>query len=184
MIKKIIPVICALSAVLLMYNAFLSASAPGSASDPLVSKSYVDERIDQILNLLSGANFNQSGTSTNQPDTEAIVAIVVSRLEHLYGDRLTGQATSAFSSYVPVFAQSGQIILGGEGTEIILRSGSADGFCHGTNGLVDITSGQEIFNGQPLGINHLIIIPRDDGRGVIIRNDAWFIIKGSYRILS
>jgi hypothetical protein len=155
-----------------------AAASPGTPSDPLVSRSYVDEKINQLMLTL---------TASSLPATDELVGEVLTKLEFLYGDKLTGSAAGTAAdaqTYVPVSVSAGQLVLGGEGTEIILRSGRADSFCQGANGLVDVTAGADVLNGQPLAANHLLIVPRDDNRGAAVREDAWFMIKGSYRILS
>ncbi len=155
---------------------------PGSTSDPLVSKSYVDDRINQLLSMIGGGSqpvITQTPTvgSISGTATDEIVTDVMAQIKFLYGDKIGTQA-----AFVPVNATKGQILLGGEGAEIILRSGKAVGFCNGTDGVVDTTDGAEIFNGAEIKANHLIIVPRSDGRGAAITEDAWFIVKGSYSI--
>ena len=152
--KKLILSAMGVAAVLCagMLTVSLAAAAdPGSSADPLVSKSYVDGRIDEVL-----AKLGVTSGSTTQ----------------------SGESTS----YTPVSVSAGQSVLGGEGTEIILRSGQAVGLCPGQNGLTNVTNGQEIGQGQALGTNNLIIVPRADGRGVTATTDAWFLIRGSYTI--
>ena len=135
-----------------------SSSAPGSAGDPLVSKSYVDDKFNSILSILSA--FNDSLPAIGQP-----------------GD------VSTATSYTPVSVGIGQAIIGGEGTEIILRSGKAIGYCPGENGMVNITTGYEVYNGDNILQNHMLIVPRDDGRGALVVADAWFMVKGDYKII-
>ncbi|MBQ9604781.1 MAG: hypothetical protein IJR45_05125, partial [Firmicutes bacterium] len=79
----------ATAAVLATVTAF---GAAGSEDDPLVSKSYVDDKINQVLEVVNGGSVSLDG------------------------------AAAAGASYTPVYASVGQIVLGGEGTEIILRS--------------------------------------------------------------
>ncbi len=152
--KKLILSAIGVAAVLCagMLTVSLAAAAdPGSSADPLVSKSYVDSRIEEVLSKLgvSSGEVAQSGES---------------------------------ASYTPVSVSAGQSVLGGEGTEIILRSGKAVGLCPGQNGLTNVTSGREVGQGEALGTNNLIIVPREDGRGVTATTDAWFLIRGSYTI--
>lgn len=130
----------------------------GSSADPLVAKSYVDDRIDEVLRI-----FNKNGGSVS------------------LGEQVGDVAASNFS-YVPVSAKAGQTVYGQEGTEIILRSGRAKGKISGENGIVDISTGAEIFNNTEVLKNHLLIVPRTDGRGLQVLEDAWFLIKGAYTI--
>ena len=74
-------------------------------------------------------------------------------------------------------------MLGKGGSEIILRSGSALSYTESTDGIIDVTLGQEYYNGQSLTANHLLIVSRDDGRGAAVTSEeAWFIVKGGYTI--
>lgn len=137
-------------------------SAPGGSDDPLVSRSYVDGRIDelkQMISSLSSASSTKTDNSSNQTSSNQIS-----------------------SSYVPVSAKAGQNIIGGEGTEIILRSGQAKGFVSGANGIINATDGSEIMNGDTIKINNLLIVPRNDGRGITAVTDIWIIVKGEYKI--
>jgi len=128
------------------------AAEPGTSDDPLVTKSYVDGVVSNLLGMLSSGN----GTGT-------------------FGD--------AASTFMPVRVMDGEILIGGEGTEIILRSGTAKSYTSSENGLIDITSGKEFFNGVSLEQNHLLIVARADGRGAIVTSEeAWFMIKGSYSV--
>lgn len=149
--------------------------ASGTATDPLISKSYFDEivqglqskinaleiKVDnaQNVNVIDNGNNNNNNGSGNNSSID----------------------TSEFK-YVPVSAVKGQSILGGEGCEIILRSG--DCIAKSTsNGVVNATTGAELYNGTGIPANNIIIVPRNDGRGVTVTSEeAWFIIKGTYTI--
>jgi len=85
------------------------------------------------------------------------------------------------ATYVPIFLFAGQTLLGHEGSEIILRSGAGVGVAH-ENGLVNMTTGGEIFHNDPVSINHLLIVPRTDGRGVFATENSYFIVRGGFEI--
>lgn len=85
-------------------------------------------------------------------------------------------------SYAPVQLTMGQSLIGGEGTEIILRSGIATAIDNGANGVSDITAGKDLMTGNDVGLNHLILIPRDDGRGITAVTDIWVMVRGDYTI--
>jgi F0F1-type ATP synthase membrane subunit c/vacuolar-type H+-ATPase subunit K len=155
----------AAAALITGFAALLSGGAPGSATDPLVSKSYVDQRIDEI-----------SAGGMTDAAKETLVSEAVARLEPLLSAR-------AGLSYAPVRATLGQTIIGGEGAEIILRSGTADAVSASPDGLADVTGGFDIGAGSTISLNHLLIVPRGDGRGALITSqEAWFLIKGRYMV--
>ena len=68
----------------------------------------------------------------------------------------------------------------------MLRAGTAVAVSpHAAQGLSDYTDGAELLDGQPLTVNHMILIPRDDGRGIRITSDtAYIIIRGRYTLES
>ena len=116
---------------------------PGSSSDPLVTKSYVDS--------------------------------------------LLGAKETSSSEYEIVQLAAGKTILGHAGCEIILRSGFANinsfTAADGTeNGVQDITDGVDLKNGVNCPINHLLLIPRTDSRGITTTTEVFVMIKGSYEI--
>lgn len=126
------------------------AADAGSEGDPLVSKSYVDDRIEQVLSRI--------------------------------GQSSGGTATGASTTFTPVSVAVGQTIVGGEGTEIILRAGKASVVIKGSEGISDVTTGQTLYNGHSATLNHLNIVSRADGRGFKVTEAAWFLVKGSYTI--
>ncbi|MCL2699272.1 MAG: hypothetical protein FWE68_03080 [Defluviitaleaceae bacterium] len=145
-----------LAAALAIVMILTVGATPGGVDDPLVSRSYVDDRFNQLLTVLAALS---DGGVISQPNESAPAA-----------------------AYAPVSVLRGQMLIGGEGAEIILRSGRAVGFVPVANGIVNITTGAEIFDGDEIHRNNMLIIPRDDGRGVLVTDDAWFLVKGEYSI--
>jgi len=72
---------------------------------------------------------------------------------------------TASDTYIVVEVKTGQKVLGKGGTEIILRSGEATAIDNGANGVSDITAGKDLMTGQSIGQNHLLLVPKSDGRG-------------------
>ena len=103
---------------------------PGSEQDPLVSRSYVDAKMQMVV------------------------------VEVPAGKRLIGVA----------------------GTEIIVRSGSATAIDTLLGGLSDVTEGKDLKNGDAAPANHLLIVPRDDGRGIAASTPLFVMVRGSYSI--
>ncbi|MBR1738070.1 MAG: hypothetical protein IJ736_13840 [Firmicutes bacterium] len=136
---------------------------PGGEDDPIVSKSYVDSKIEQ----LKGNSREQSGISDDVKN-EIIQEVLMQ--------------TGSGDMYVPVFVKKGEVLYGAEGSEIILRSGVAYAKIEGGDGIVNATEGTELPDTYPIRKNNLHIVPRDDGRGMRVTEDAWFIVKGGYRV--
>ncbi len=154
-------------------------TSPGSSNDPVVSKSYVDtllgNALEKILELQKQYNELQSQVNT--------IENVVSG-----GNSNNNQGASSAQEYytfTPIELSNNQLLIGGEGTELILRSGSAVAYTEVANGLTDITSGTEIMNNEPIPNNHVLIIPREDNRGIsVTSNQTWIMIRGKYTIIN
>jgi len=70
------------------------------------------------------------------------------------------------------------------GTEIILRAGTATavGSAPGS-GLVNITNGTNLDTGALLTRNHLLLVPRADGRGARVTSaTAVFLVRGPHQV--
>ena len=78
--------------------------------------------------------------------------------------------------------ESGQTLIGDGGTEIILRGGKATIIAGELGGLSDITDGKDLKMGELIPANHLLIIPRNDGRGAYVVENAIFLVRGDYKI--
>lgn len=143
------PLILSLIVLLLTGSMVFAAAAgsPGSEDDPVVTKSYVDEKIRELKN---------AGTSSSGTETAAVFRVVE--------------------------VEAGKKVLGGEGTEMILRGGEALALDNGVNGISDLTAGADLRKGTTVALNHLLLIPLDDGRGIEIKTKAWVMIKGDYTI--
>lgn len=129
-------------------------SEPGSNLDPLASMSYVDKKIDDLRAYLDRALSQGQVGETNQESRDLEV----------------------------VNLSKGQVIVGGAGTEIILRSGSATALGTDLGGLSDLTGAKDIGHGGKIEANHLLLMPRNDGRGVKAETDAIFLVRGIYQV--
>ncbi|NPV69677.1 MAG: hypothetical protein HPY55_03385 [Firmicutes bacterium] len=66
------------------------------------------------------------------------------------------------------------------GAEVVLRAGKATAVGSPQGGLSDVTAGKDIQTGQPVSLNHLLIIPRSDGRGLQATTDCVLMVRGPY----
>jgi len=131
----------ALSMVLHGTGVFGAESGAGTAADPVVTKSYVDE----LFASLSDAP--QSG------------------------------------SFQVVEVSAGVKLIGGAGTELILRGGKATAIDNGIDGISDLTAGKDLKTGNAVSFNHLLLVPKDDGRGLYCEARSWVMVKGTYTIM-
>ncbi len=95
--------------------------------------------------------------------------------------QITGSGTAS-GTYEVVEVKAGQKLYGKGGTEIILRSGEATAIDNGANGVSDITEGKDLMTGQSVGQNHLLLVPKDDGRGIQAITDIFVMVRGSCSI--
>ena len=88
-------------------------------------------------------------------------------------------------SYVDQYVQwevaeleRGQVLKGYAGTEIIVRRGKAVVIDPVGNGIPDLTAGVDIFTGSTVPNNHLLVIPREDGRAVGAQSAVTLMYRG------
>lgn len=130
---------------------------PGSADDPIVTKSYVD----QVKEEMKAEILEQVLEEASASKPGAGIALVVEALE------------------------PGESIIGFSGTEFIVRTGEVVAI-EGANGdgITDITEGTNIDGGQVVEHDHLLLLPRDDGRGLKVQGTqtAYIMVRGEYTI--
>ena len=92
------------------------------------------------------------------------------------------------TTYSTVQIPEGGTLVGGAGAEIILRSGEATAIGHLDsasgieNGVSDVTAGTDLMTGMKVELNHLLITPRDDGRGLRADTVIWVMVRGTYTV--
>lgn len=156
-----------------------AGSTAGSEDDPIVTKSYVDAQIQSILETFSG----DENLDISEDVLQSIVDSATDQVLENIDDKLDNINTSEDSNYVPVELSEDEVLFGGEGTEIILRSGSAKTVVYGSDGIVNATTGENLETNKSVPKNNILIVPREDGRGIIAEDDStWCIVKGDYTV--
>ncbi|HHX60402.1 MAG TPA: hypothetical protein GX707_06655 [Epulopiscium sp.] len=153
---------------------------PGSSEDPVVTKGYVDKLIRDIQ--LNGTAGGSTSDITNErvKAQEEMIGLLNNELNRLKSD--VGKMGNAESSrYEVVDVSPGQRLIGKQGSEIILRSGEGTAIISDNGGLQDMTEGIDITSGF-VPKYHLMIIPREDGRGVLVTKQATFMVRGGYTV--
>lgn len=157
------------------------AAEVGSESDPLVAKSYVDDKIAQVLETI--ANLGSGSSASQEVDADEIANLVIQKLQsEEQGAEQAPAVVPAANTFTTVYVSVGQSVVGKEGTELILRAGKGKVILPGEAGISDVTAGKDLGNGESVTMNHLLITPRDDGRKIQVTEAAWFMIKGDYEI--
>ncbi len=154
-------------------------SQPGTADDPVVTKSYVDQ---QIQKALGGGTNTGSGNSSGSNNGSAGTGNSGST----GGDTSLPPLVSGASDAVEIVTvKPGQQLIGKSGAEFIVRSGKAVIVSEGTNGVADLTDGIDLTNGQAAPTNHLLSFPRD-GRGITVlegnKYSLTVMVRGGYTL--
>lgn len=153
------------------------AAAYDSSEDPLITWSYlrdifkpeildaVDERFEEYEVILEQ---NRDDNYRNED----------------FSQETTPQAPVS-ATYEVIELKNGDAIYAVSACDIMLRSGVA--VCIAPDekqGIADYTSGEEIYNGMGLTKNHMCLIPRGDGRGVLAASESVYImVRGDYTIV-
>jgi len=138
---------------------------PGSQDDPVIVKSYIDQVVI--------------------PQIKSYIDERIESLSAKIGNMEQNQNQKAADRFVIVSLKPGQKLIGEEGTELILRRGTATVIASETGGIADVTVGMDLKN-VPVPPEHLLIIPRNDGRGIYAdmnnQEDVLVMVKGTYII--
>lgn len=128
-----------------------------------------------------------AGTATPGSEDDPLIAksyldTMLPAMLSQYATRADLQALSAAPVFEVVNIPSGSIVTAEGGTEMILRAGSAVAITSEMGGISDVTAGVDIGTGTPIPKNHLLIVPRSDGRGFLAESDVVVIIRGPYQV--
>jgi len=144
--------------VIMLLSSSFSAGAnfdAGSATDPVVTQSYVEGRINAL-----NASFDERLNNLNVSSDGSQVAFDVFEVK------------------------KGQLVMLEENSLFILRAGDVvaviDSGAGG--GISDLTTGFDIKDGELIVENHLLLTPQTDGRGVSFNSDGWVMISGGFKI--
>lgn len=144
---------------LLSMQAEGAGTTPGTADDPVVTKSYVDQAIQQAIGGGSSTPSTPSTGGTGSSSSDAGIQIVD--------------------------VKPGKILVAAAGAEFIVRSGKAVIYSADSNGVADLTDGKDIANGGAVANNHLLSFPRE-GRGIQVQDgdthNLTVMVRGGYKI--
>jgi hypothetical protein len=182
-------IVVLLALILVLPAAVIGAAdgvAPGSDQDPIVTQSYVEQKAEQIKyyidSLIAKVNEVNAAQSQEITDLKAKLELKdqeIAKLKEALQQAPTGGATR----FEVVEMKINQVLIAGEGAEIIPRSGKFTAIYGANGGLSDITSAKDLKNGEAIVNNHMLIASRGDGRGVKAAADKSFlIIKGTYTL--
>lgn len=169
--KKITGVCLVIGAIYLGTTVYASSdsSIPGSVDDPVVSKSYLDEQLAKLRAELRGTTPAPAPAPAPTPAPTPAPQPV------------PGSGTAAL--LVVEELKVGQSLIGSAGTEIIVRTGKAVVLTNQQGeGVPNVTAGTDL-RGTQVPLNHMLLVPRNDGRGVKVTEGPCFImVRGDYMI--
>ncbi len=158
-LKKILVLILILA---IAFTAVVFA-APGDTNDPIVVLSYLNDRLNALKEEFKLDE----------------IPLLLKKVDDLSSAK--GSEGSTRLEVVELFG--GERLIAGAGTELILRGGKAYVIGSELGGISNVTAGKDFVAGMEFVANHLMIVPRDDGRGAYTDDYAIFMVRGSYEII-
>ncbi len=124
-----------------------------------------------------------AGSSEDPLVTKSYVDGLYKELEaKIASSSAIGGAPAAGSSFVVVEVPAGKSVIGEGGTELVLRSGQATAIDNGVDGVSDLTAAKDLKGGTQISANHLLLVPRSDGRGIKCGTLCYVMVKGAYTL--
>ena len=171
--------IIVLTAIILVLSAVVISAAdgvtPGSEQDPIVTQSYVEQKSEQIKYYIDSLIAQETAKLKTELELKGQE---IAKLREEIKD-----AAKAAGKFQVVEMQKGQMLIAGEGAEIIPRSGKFSAIEDAFGGLSDITAAKDLKNGEAVVNNHMLIAARGEGRGLkALADKSFLIIKGTYSL--
>lgn len=163
-------------------NASAATNDPGSSTDPLVSKTYVDQLVSRLAEK-SYIDERTAGLAGKSYVDQQVAGLA----DKAYVEqRVAAAADKAYvdsrAAFQVVNLPRGSAIIGQSGTELVLRGGKATAITSNLGGLFDATGASDVAQGETVKANHLLVVPRADGRGLRATADAILMVKGNYTV--
>ncbi|WP_051330852.1 hypothetical protein [Aneurinibacillus terranovensis] len=163
---------------------------PGSDNDPIVTKSYVDKIKADIENQISaGAKSTVTSSGVSKSYVDQIKAALENEIRASASGQGTGktggQASAGAGQLAVEKVPAGKVVVGYSGTEFIVRTGEAVAYTPAGDGygLPDVTGGQNLERDIDIPLNHLILLPSNDNRGLkVVKGPSYIMIRGKYTI--
>ncbi len=174
-------------AIMISAAAVVSYAYDGTA-DPVVSLSYLRLYKQQEIDpQISDLNAQISALNTQITSLNSQLMTAQNSLKQLQTTvDQQAQKPAAGEGYEVIEVMLGSKVIAKSPCDIMLRSGTAVAISQfDSQGLSDYTAGAEVMNGEGITINHMMLIPRGDGRGILITSaNAFIMIRGEYAIES
>lgn len=93
---------------------------------------------------------------------------------------VTQSYVDQFHTLVVLQLNPGQKLECSGGTQVIVRSGIARAVASAQGGVCDVTAGKDLAQGERVALNHLLIVPRTDGRGIAAETALFVMVRGPH----
>lgn len=134
-----------------------------------------------VLNRIQAVTV-EPGTSGDPVVSQSYVDAKINELTAIVNG-IKQQPNTQYSKFEIIEGiEAGKQIICGASTELILRGGQATAITSAQGGVSNLISGKDIKSGETIPLDQLLLIPREDGRGIKITKKAWVMIKGQYTI--
>ena len=157
----------------------IATSSYGTQSDPLVTKSYLDETVvpsldDKLDSSIAAARDELNAEFDRKADEY---------LEDVKGELDEFKNSELSNGFAVISLAEGQSVSCSVGTEIMLRIGSVVSYGPSLPRLIDETTGSTLdYSGSSLVKNHMYMVTIQ-GNGVTAASSAKILIKGEYEII-
>ena len=142
------------------------AAEAGSAQDPLVTLSYLNETF--MNNIMARVDEKISARNA--------------QIAQQTGGQFSSSGSSSASVFTVVTLTSGQTLTGDVGCEVMLRVGSAVCVTPSAPGLIDETTGGTLNNGGSLAQNHLYMMTIENRAVRATAATTKLLVRGSYTL--
>lgn len=143
---------------------------------------YVDEKVNELTTQINSVTARVYSANTTIAELRKEIEVLKASNSAL--TKQLNEVQPESMKFQPVELKAGQQLTAGASAEIVLRSGKAKAVAGTNGGLSDITaaSSTDMKTGAAVPLNHLLLVSRDDGRGIKAVTGCWIIIKGTYTI--
>ncbi len=157
--KRKLKAVLILTAICIVISSVMALATAGDNNDPLITLSYI--------------------TDVLIPDIDSRIS---QKVDVSVSEAIQSQPAGESGSFVLVNVEKNYKIIGEEGTEFVLRSGKGTIIATSQGGVADLTAGGDLPDKTEIPLNHHLLVPRSDSRGMSFTTDAIVLVKGAYKV--
>jgi septal ring factor EnvC (AmiA/AmiB activator) len=158
----------------------VAVAEPGTDENPLVSQDYVDAKVNETNSKINETDSKINESNSKIDESNSKINELTASIDTL--KQQLQQLQDHGTKFEIVNIKAGQKVIAGASAEIVLRSGKATAIAGTAGGVSDLISGKDLKTGNSITINHLLLVPVDDGRGLKATTEIWILIKGTYTV--